>query len=85
MTHVLTLFLEKQVLKREFLGNFFLRILSRIFISKSFTQRLIVSEAATGGVLEAKVFLEISQNSQESICARASFSIKLEVTGLQLY
>ena len=85
MTHVLTLFLEKQVLKREFLGNFFLRILSRIFISKSFTQRLIVSEAATGGVPEAKVFLEISQNSQESICARASFLIKLEVTGLQFY
>ena len=25
-----------------------------------------------------KVFLEISQNLQESICARASFSIKLQ-------
>ena len=32
-----------------------------------------------------KVFLEISQNSQENICARVSFLIKLQVSGLQLY
>ena len=32
-----------------------------------------VSEAATGGVLSEKVFLEISQNSQENACARVSF------------
>ena len=31
------------------------------------------SEAATGGVLQEKVFLEISQNSQENTCARVSF------------
>ena len=30
-------------------------------------------EAATRGVLCKKVFLEISQNSQENICARVSF------------
>ena len=35
------------------------------------------TESATGVVLEEKVFLEISQNSQENNCARASFSIKL--------
>ena len=29
-------------------------------------------EAATGGVLYKKVFLKISQNSQENTCARAS-------------
>ena len=28
-----------------------------------------------------KVFLEISQNSQENICARASFLIKLNTSG----
>ena len=33
------------------------------------------SEAATGGVLLKKVFLEISQNSQEKTCARDSFLI----------
>ena len=32
---------------------------------------LKLSEAATGGVLWEKVFLEISQNSQESTCTRA--------------
>ena len=32
-----------------------------------------------------KVFLEISQNSQESTSARASFLIKLQPWGLQLY
>ena len=32
-----------------------------------------------------KVFLEISQNSQENICARASILIKLQASGLQLY
>ena len=32
-----------------------------------------------------KVFLEISQNSQENTCARISFLIKLCASGLQLY
>ena len=32
-----------------------------------------------------KVFLEISQNSQENTCARISFLIKLQVWGLKLY
>ena len=35
------------------------------------------TEAATRGVLQKKVFLEISQNSQENTCARVSFLIKL--------
>ena len=35
-------------------------------------------KAATRGVLEKKVFLEISQNSQENTCARAFFLIKLQ-------
>ena len=32
-----------------------------------------------------KVFLEISQNSQENTCARVSFLIKLQTWSLQLY
>ena len=32
-----------------------------------------------------KVSLEISQNSQENTCARVSFLMKLQVSGLQLY
>ena len=35
-------------------------------------------EAATRGVLCKKVFLEISQNSQENTCVRVSFLIKLQ-------
>ena len=38
-------------------------------------------KAVTGGILREKLFLEISQNSQENICARASFLIKLQVLG----
>ena len=43
------------------------------------------SEAATGDVLEGKMFLEISQNSQENTFARDSFWIWLQACGLQLY
>ena len=32
-----------------------------------------------------KIFLEISQNSQEKICGRVSFLIKLQARGLQLH
>ena len=35
-------------------------------------------EAATRDILQEKVFLEISQNSQWKTCARASFLIKLQ-------
>ena len=36
----------------------------------------VLIEAATEGVLQEKIFLEISQNSQENTCARVSFLIK---------
>ena len=42
---------------------------------------MIASEAANRGVLWKKVFLEISQNSQENTCARVSFLIKLQASG----
>ena len=32
-----------------------------------------------------KVFLDISQNSQENTCVKVSFLIKLQASGLQLY
>ena len=41
------------------------------------------AEAATRGVPQKKVFLEISQNSQESTCARVSVLIKLQASGLR--
>ena len=42
-----------------------------------------VTEAAPGSVLWKKVFLEISQNSEENACARVSFLIKLQATLLK--
>ena len=37
-----------------------------------------IPEAATGGVLEEKAFLKISQNSQENTFARTLFLYKLQ-------
>ena len=37
----------------------------------------LCSEAATRGALWKKIFLEISQNSQENTCARVSFFNKV--------
>ena len=45
----------------------------------------IYAEAIVWGCSVEKVFLEVSQNSQENICVRASFLIKLQAYGLQLY
>ena len=41
---------------------------------------LPLAEAATGGVLWEKVLLEILQNSQEKICTRVYFIIKLQAS-----
>ena len=38
------------------------------------------SEAATRGALSKKVFLKISQNSQENTCVRVSFLIQLKAS-----
>ena len=43
----------------------------------------LFQEAATAGVLWKKVFLEISQNSQENTCGRVSFLITLPETLLR--
>ena len=42
---------------------------------------MLYRKAVTRGVLEKKVFLEISQNSQENTCDRVSFLIKLQASG----
>ena len=42
------------------------------------------SEAATRGILYEKVVLEISQNSQENTCARASFTVFKKINNKSL-
>ena len=44
-------------------------------LSKNF----LSAEAVAQGCSVKKVFLEISQNSQENTCARVSFLIKLQL------
>ena len=46
---------------------------------------VVATEAVVQRCSVKKVFLEISQNSQENTCARVSFLIKLQASGLQLY
>ena len=43
-----------------------------------------ISEAVVQRCFVKKVFLEISQNSQENTCARASFLTKTKVAGLSI-
>ena len=43
------------------------------------------TEGATGGALEKKVFIKVSQISQANICAGVSVLIKLLAWSLQLY
>ena len=43
------------------------------------------AEAVTRRCSAKKVFLEILQNSLENTCVRASFLIKVQAWGLQLY
>ena len=42
------------------------------------------AEAVALRVLWKQVFLEMSQNSQENICARVSFLLKVQASGPQL-
>ena len=52
---------------------------------KSPTVWLFSPEAVAQRCFVNKVFLKISQNSQENTCARVSFLIKMQSWGLQLY
>ena len=54
-----------------------------ILIKNSVSSHL--SEAVFHMCSAEKIFLEITQNSQENTCAKVSFLIKLQVLTLQLY
>ena len=45
----------------------------------SLFKALVLLKAATRGILWNKVFLEISQNSQENACAKVPFLTKLQM------
>ena len=75
---MLTVYRHKQVIRKLCQEVFFA-------IQRSTVVHCYQAEAATGGVLLRKVFLKISEKLQENTCARVSFLIKLQVSGLQLY
>ena len=75
---MLTVYCHKQVIRKLCQEVFFA-------IQRSTVVHCYQAEAATGGVLLRKVFLKISEKLQENTCARVSFLIKLQVSGLQLY
>ena len=64
------------------------KIVVRIFYSKLNSSRNSRASSrfrsSRPGRSVKKVFLKISQNSQENTCARVSFLIKLRASGLQL-
>ena len=62
-----------------------LQHLGKLSIKGLWILSLDTAEASTGGVVWKKVFLILSQNSEENTCARVSFSIKLQASGPQLH
>ena len=61
--------------------NNFIFTLEQRALKKSYYKRGI-SETVAGGVVWKKVFLKISQNSQDDTCARVSFS---KVAGVKVW
>ena len=57
----------------------------RVFAERYFRTKYLNAEAVAQMCSVKKVFLEISQNSQENTCVRVSILIKLQALGLQLY
>ena len=72
-------------LRTPFLRNTSGRLVLDIFILIDYSVILDLPEAVAQRCSVKKVFLKISQNSPENICARASFLKKLQGSGLQLY
>ena len=59
--------------------------LSLVFFDETTPLLLLLSpEVVVQTCSVKKMFLETSQNSQENTCARASFLIKLQASGLQI-
>ena len=46
---------------------------------------IILHDSSAQRCSAKKVFIEISQNSQENTCVKVSFSINLQASGLQFY
>ena len=56
-----------------------------IFTSQTHTKKEKKISSSQRRCSVKKVFLKISQNSKENTCARVSFLLKLQTSGLQIY
>ena len=76
-----------QSIEASYFNNFAMRTQLWELISygaSNFLQSIwLITEAASRGALQEKVFLEILQNSQENTNARVSSLIKLQASGLR--
>ena len=72
---------EKRVFKMKSKSKISLESLRSKILALFWNLDISNTEAATRGVLCEKMFLEISQNSQENTCARVSFLTKLQASG----
>ena len=70
--------LKSQILLNERHHEYF--SMKKFYLKNTF----LTAEAVVWRCSIKKVFLEISQNLQENTCARESFLIKLQASGLQL-
>ena len=61
------------------------RVYYSFFEKKNEVHKMILYRSSHQRCSVRKVFFEISRNSHENSCARVSFLIKLEASGLQLY
>ena len=88
-------FEEKTCIKLMFIESSSFKMSLRV-LENLFTKLMILAQVASYRLLTKnrsshrrcsvrKGFLEISQNSQGNTCARGSFLIKLQASGLQLY
>ena len=70
--------IKKRELGPTFCCKKLIRILENIFGPGEVIYTTHSGKAVTGNVLQEKVFLEISKNSQENTYTRVSFLVKLQ-------
>ena len=69
---------HKILIKLKFFLSFFLGLFLALAFFLNNNNSFDTTQAATSAVVYKKVFLEISQNSQENTCASVLFLIKLQ-------
>ena len=75
----------EELMGKHLYQSLFLTKLQAGFFENSGFLIPVISRTAIRGFLKKKVFLKISQNSQESTRAKDFFSVKLQASDLRFY